>query len=217
LNKFLFFIFLSTLSNTIFSQAVRESSPICVSTEKVKVLYIGLENELLITRGNVDEENVQVSTNNGTIRKIGNSKYVTSPTSPGTANITVRAGDKIEVFNIKVRSVPDPLPMVGSSSGGKIPANVFKAQQGIRADLRHFVFEGVKYDVVSYTFYATGAGFNDSSTVNNVVKVSGNSFSTIQAYINKCRPGTTVVLDEIKAIGSDGQIRKLPTIFFNLY
>jgi gliding motility-associated protein GldM len=186
-----------------------------VSAEKVKVLYIGLENELAVTGGNVGDEKVTVSTNNGSLKKIAPGRYIASPNSPGTANITVNADGKSSVYTFRVKSVPDPTPMVGSSTGGRIPANVFKAQMGIRADLKDFVFEGVKYDVVSYTFYATGAGFMESPGVKPGVR--GFSFEPVQDILNRCRPGTTVVLDEIKAVGPDGTTRKLPTIAFNLY
>ncbi|MFN5333587.1 MAG: gliding motility protein GldM [Bacteroidota bacterium] len=186
-----------------------------VSAEKVKVLYIGLDNELAISGGNVGDEKVTATISNGSLRKIGPGRYIASPSSPGTANVTVNADGKTAVFTFRVKSVPDPTPMVGSSTGGRIPANVFKAQMGIRADLKDFVFEGVKYDVVSYTFYATGAGFMESPGVKPGIR--GFSFEPVQDILNRCRPGTTVVLDEIKAVGPDGTTRKLPTIAFNLY
>ena len=186
-----------------------------VSAEKVKVLYIGLENELAVTGGNVGDEKVTASINNGSLRKISPGKYISSPSSPGTAVVTVNADGKTSQFNFRVKSVPDPTPMVGASTGGRMPANVFKAQQGVRADLKDFVFEGVNFTVTSFTFYATGAGFQESPGVRPGIQ--GNSFGPVQDLINRCRPGTTVVLDEIKAVGPGGNTRKLPTIAFNLY
>jgi gliding motility-associated protein GldM len=186
-----------------------------VSAEKVKVLYIGLDNELAITGGNVGDEKVTASINNGSLRKIGPGKYISNPTSPGAAVVNVVADGKPASFNFRVKTVPDPTPMVGASTGGRMPANVFKAQQGIRADLKDFVFEGVNFTVVSYTFYATGAGFNEGPGVRP--GIDGNSFGPVQDLINRCRPGTTIVLDEIKAVGPGGNTRKLPTIAFNLY
>lgn len=186
-----------------------------VSAEKVKVLYIGLDNELAVTGGNVGDEKVTASINNGSLKKIGPGKYISNPTNPGTAVVTVVADGKPASFNFRVKTVPDPTPMVGASNGGRMPANVFKAQQGVRADLKDFVFEGVNFTVVSYTFYATGAGFQESPGVRPGVQ--GNSFGPVQDLINRCRPGTTVVLDEIKAVGPGGNTRKLSTIAFNLY
>jgi gliding motility-associated protein GldM len=181
-----------------------------VSAEKVKVLYIGLDNELAVTGGSVGDEKVSLSCNNGTPRKIGPGRYIVSPSSPGTAVVTVNADGKTS----RVKNVPDPVPMVGQSAGGRIPANVFKAQQGVRADLKDFVFEGVNFTVTGFTFYCAGAGFMEAPGVR---QVSTNSFSAVQDLIQKCRPGTTVVLDEIRVTGPGGSRRLPQTIAFNLY
>jgi gliding motility-associated protein GldM len=186
-----------------------------VSAEKVKVLYIGLDNELAVTGGSVGDEKVQVSINNGTLRKIGPGKYIANPATTGTAIVTVNADGKTSQFTFRVKTVPDPTPMVGASNGGRMPANVFKAQQGVRADLKDFVFEGVNFTVTGYTLYVTGAGFNDAPGIRPDVK--GNSFAPVEDLINRCRPGTTVVIDEIKAVGPGGNTRKLQPLVFNLY
>ncbi|HMO33495.1 MAG TPA: gliding motility protein GldM [Lacibacter sp.] len=186
-----------------------------VSAEKVKVLYIGLENELAVTGGSVGDEKVTVSISNGTLRKTGPGKYIASPTNTGAAVVTVNADGKTAQFNFRVKTVPDPTPMVGASTGGRMPANVFKAQQGIRADLKDFVFEGVTFTVTGYTFYATGAGFQEAPGVRAGIR--GNTFAPVEDLLNRCRPGTTIVLDEIKAVGPGGNTRNLPTMAFNLY
>lgn len=186
-----------------------------VSAEKVKVLYIGLENELAVTGGSVGDEKVSVSINNGSLRKVGPGRYISSPTNTGTAVVTVNADGKTSSFTFRVKNVPDPVPMVGQSSGGRMPANVFKAQQGVRADLKDFVFEGVTFTVTGYTLYCVGAGFQDSPGV--LPGINSNSFAPAQSLIQKCRPGTTVVVDEIRAVGPGGTSRKLPPMVFNLY
>lgn len=186
-----------------------------VSAEKVKVLYIGLDNELAVTGGSVGDEKVSVSINNGTLRKVGPGRYISSPTNTGTAVVTVNADGKTSSFTFRVKNVPDPVPMVGQSSGGRMPANVFKAQQGVRADLKDFVFEGVTFTVTGYTLYCVGAGFQDAPGV--LPGISSNSFAPAQSLIQKCRPGTTVVIDEIRAVGPGGTSRKLPPMVFNLY
>lgn len=186
-----------------------------VSAEKVKVLYIGLDNELAVTGGSVGDEKVSVSINNGTLRKVGPGRYISSPTNTGTAVVTVNADGKASSFTFRVKNVPDPVPMVGQSSGGRMPANVFKAQQGVRADLKDFVFEGVTFTVTGYTLYCVGAGFQDAPGV--LPGINSNSFAPAQSLIQKCRPGTTVVVDEIRAVGPGGTSRKLPPMVFNLY
>lgn len=96
---------------------------------------------------------------NGNLKSLGGGKYVANVSAPGKATINVTVEGKSTPFEFRVKRVPDPVAMIGQSAGGQIPANAFKAQQGVRADLRDFVFEGVKFDIVSYVVYATGAGF----------------------------------------------------------
>ena len=183
-----------------------------VSAEKVKVLYIGLDNELAVSGGNVGDEKVNVSISNGTLSKIGPGRYVAKPASPGKAIVTVNADGKPSSFEFRVKSVPDPVAMVGPSKGGRMQSNVFKAQQGVRAELENFVFEGVQYSVTGYVIYLTGAGFPEPQ----YRQVAGNSFSAVQDLINKAKPGTTVTLDEVQVQGPGGR-RRIPGIFFNLY
>lgn len=185
-----------------------------VSAEKVKVLYIDLPNELAVSGGNVGDEKVSATINNGTLRKTGPGRYIASPATPGTATVTVNADGKISKFDFRVKTVPDPVGMVGRSKGGPMPAAEFKAQAGVRAELENFVFEGVNFTVTGYTLYAIGGqNFRESPGVRP--GVSGNLFDPVRDIINKCTPGTTVVIDEIRASGPGGT-RKLPPIVFNL-
>ncbi|MBY0476867.1 MAG: gliding motility protein GldM [Chitinophagaceae bacterium] len=199
---------------TTINYTVGTATGAFVSAEKVKVLYIGLDNELAVSGGSVGDEKVTVSISNGSLSKIGPGRYIARPRDPGKAVITVNSDGKPSSFEFRVKNVPDPTPMVGPSKGGRIAANVFKAQQGIRAELENFVFEGVTFTVTSYTFYATGAGFPDPGIVPGI---RTNSFGPAQSVMQKCKPGTTVILDEITAVGPGGTTRKLPPMAFNLY
>ncbi|MFX7094753.1 GldM family protein, partial [Acinetobacter baumannii] len=86
---------------------------------------------------------------------------------------------------------------------GPIGANVFRVQKGVAAELRDFVFEGIKYEVVSFTLVCTGKGFEDSGL--GVAEVNGPYFTAdAQALIRRCQAGSTVVIDEIKVKGPGG-------------
>ena len=187
-----------------------------VSADAVKVLYIGLDNPLTITGGSAGAEKTQASLNGGgSLKSLGGGKYIANVTSPGKVTVNVTVEGKTTPFEFRVKRVPDPVAMIGQSNGGRIPANAFKAQQGVRAELRDFVFEGVKYDIVSYVVYATGAGFTETAGISQNGGAYFNSES--KRIIEKCRPNSTVVIDEIKAKGPDGGIRVLPTMAFNLF
>jgi gliding motility-associated protein GldM len=199
---------------TTINYTVGTATGAFVSAEKVKVMYIGLDNELAVSGGNVGDEKVTVSMTNGTLSKIGPGRYIAKPGTPGKAVVTVNSDGKPSSFEFRVKSVPDPTPMVGPSKGGRMQVNVFKAQKGIRAELENFVFEGVTFTVTGYTYYATGAGFPDPGVKPGI---RGNSFDQVQDLVQRARPGTTVVLDEIKAVGPGGNTRTLPPLTLVLY
>lgn len=187
-----------------------------VSAEKVKVLYIGLENDLAISGGSVGDEKVTASINNGSLSKTGAGKYVAKPATPGEATVTVVADGKSIPFKFKVKTVPDPVAMVGREKGGRVLLNAIKAQQGVRAELENFVFDGVKFDVTGFTVYATGAGFGGGPGI-NPNPGSGIFNAESKRLINKLQVGSTLVIDEIKAVGPGGSTRKLPPLVFNCY
>lgn len=184
-----------------------------VSADAVKVLYIGLPNPLTISGGNVGDEKVHPSMDNGTLTKSGQGgKYIAQPSKPGTAHINLNIdGQKSQSFEFRVKTVPNPVAKVGNNSGGPMPVNEFKAQFGVRADLENFVFEGVKFNVASFTLVLTGAGF----PVLVYRQVNGDSFDPVRDLIEKAKQGTTVTIDDIRASGPGGT-RKLPPIVFNL-
>jgi gliding motility-associated protein GldM len=184
-----------------------------VSADAVKVFYVGLDNPISVSGGNVGDEKVSVNMTNGSLSKTAPGKYIVRPGKAGTpAIVTVTADGKPSTFEFKVKDVPDPVAKVGINKGGRMKVNDFKAQPGVRADLDNFVFEGVKFNVTGYTIVLTGAGFPQLQFQD----VKGASFSPIQNLIEKCKPGSTVTIDNIAAQGPGGT-RYLPPIVFNLY
>jgi hypothetical protein len=178
------------------------------------VLYIGLENPLTITGGSGGDEKTSASMTSGNLRKVGAGKYIATVSSPGTTTINVTVEGKTTPFEFRVKRIPDPVAKVGASNGGQMPVNAFKAQAGVRADLQDFVFEGVKFDIISYVVYATGAGFLESPGISQNGGAYFNEGS--KRIIEKTRPGSSIIIDEIRARGPDGNTRQLPTMAFNL-
>ena len=149
---------------------------------------------------------------NGSLTKTGPGKYVTRPGKPGTATVNVTVDGKTTPFTFRVKTVPDPVAKVGNNKGGRMRVNEFKAQFGVRADLENFVFEGVRFSVQSFTITFNGAGFSQFTFQD----VNGDSFDGIRNLIEKCKIGTSVIIDNIEANGPGGT-RLLPPIAFNLY
>lgn len=186
-----------------------------VSADAVKVLYIGLPNPLTITGGTGGAEKTAARMDVGSLVNKGGGHYIATVSSPGKATVTVTVEGKSTPFEFRVKRVPDPVPMVGASNGGRINPNAIKAQQGVRADLRDFVFEGVKFDILGFTVIGTGKGFEEQPGIspNQGPYFNGGS----KGILEKLRPGSSLIIDDITARGPDGMTRKLPTMAFNLF
>lgn len=184
-----------------------------ISADAVKVLYIGLDNPVSIAGGSgKGAENIRASISQGSMVAQSAGKYIVRVTTPGKATITVHDGKTTKIEEFRVKQVPPPIAMVGNNVGGRMRATEFKAQHGVRAELRDFVFEGVKYTITGYTMTFAGAGFPEFT----YKAVNGNSFAPVRDLIERARAGTTITIDEIKASGPGG-MRHVNTISFNLY
>ena len=190
-------------------------SGLVVSTDKTRVFYKGLDNPLSITGGGGGEKiNVTVEGAGASIRKVGSGQYIVTSTQTGTAVVTVSDGKQTQKLAIPVKRIPDPIAIVGGSAGGNMPAAKFRAQGGVIADLRDFVFEGVKFNVLSFIVIATGKGFDEP----DFAEVNGPAFSGgATSLIRRCQAGTSVTIGEIKVSEPGGGSRKLDqTISFIL-
>ena len=205
----------SANQNTANANNYNSASPTCptsVSADAVRVLYARLDNPLTITSA---DDNVAVTISNGTIRKVAPGRYIANVYETGSANVDVTAFGSTSSFQFRVKKVPDPVAVIGSYPGGRMAASLLQSEQGVGVELKDFVFEGIKFEIASYVVYATGEGFpgRPETSAN-----TGSSFNEKSlSIIKKCRPGTTLVIDEIRATGPAGDTRPLPPIAFNLF
>ncbi|MBY0481660.1 MAG: gliding motility protein GldM [Chitinophagaceae bacterium] len=190
-------------------------SGLVVSTDKTRVFYQGLDNPLSVTGGGGDEKvSVSVDGNGVSSRKDGPGQYIVSCQNLGSATVTASDGKSTQRITIPIKRVPDPLATVGGKAGGPIAANVFRVQKGVAAELRDFVFEGVRYEVTSFTLICTGKGFEEGL---GVAEVTGYYFNAdAQSLLKRCQPGSTVVIDEIKVKGPGGSRQLDQNISFTL-
>jgi hypothetical protein len=179
-----------------------------VSTDKTRVFYKGLENPLSVTGGGGAEKvNVSVESGAATVRRVGPGQYAVNCTQLGSVTLNVNDGKSTSKVTIPVKRIPDPIAIVGGSAGGNtLSASQFRRQQGVIAELKDFIYEGVKYDVVSYTILCTGKGFDSDE----YVEVRGAKFSGgASELIKRCQPGTSVIIGDIKVSEPGGGIRTL--------
>ena len=172
-----------------------------IMLDKMNVFYIGVPNPITISSGSGwDKTNVSMS--GGSLSGSGSNRVVTVGAA-GKASITVTADGKSSSFDFRIKRIPDPIFKVGPSSGGGIQSAVFKSQQYCRAELENFDFDA-RFQVVSGTVYFTGAGF----PVTQQGTLNGNNLGALPQMAN-CRPGTSVIFDNIQVQGPDGTKRTI--------
>jgi gliding motility-associated protein GldM len=184
-----------------------------VMLDKMNVFYIGVPNPITISSGS-GWDKTSVSISGGTMSGSNGNRVVT--VSGGTAaSITVTADGKSSKFDFRVKTIPDPIGMVGPSKGGRMQSNIFKAQDFLRAELLNFDFDA-RFNVTGATVYFAGAGFSNSGSVQTGTITSG-SLAPIKSKIDLCKPGSTVTFDDLKVVGPDGRTRTIPPVSFVLF
>lgn len=188
-----------------------------IALDKMNVLYINVDNPLSIAASGGGDDKIQVSISGGggSITRVGNGKYnarVNSVTDD--CRITVSVDGKVAgASQFRVRTIPDPAATVGAfPSGENVPAGAFKAQAGVSAWIKDFPFE-LKYTVQSFVVEA------DDPETGDIIEApcTGNTWSPkAQSAINKLRSGSLITIRDIRAIGPDGRVRKLPGIYYNI-
>lgn len=185
-----------------------------VMLDKMNVFYIGVPNPITISSGS-GWDKTQVSIAGGTFSSGSNGNRVVTVSGGTAASITVTADGKSSKFDFRIKTIPDPIGMVGPSPGGKVQSNVFKAQDFLRAELKNFDFDA-KFSVASATVYFAGAGFTSTGSVQTATMSSG-SFASIRSKLDLCKPGSTVTFDDLKVVGPDGRQRTIPPVSFVLF
>jgi gliding motility-associated protein GldM len=180
--------------------------------EKMNVMYVGVENPVMISAGSAGLEKMKPSFTNGSLTSAGGGRFIAKPTSVGDAKINITVDGKTSSFPIRCKNLPDPTAMVGGKKGGSISSADFKAQGGVLAKLLDSDFDA-PFQVVSYRVGANGGPFPSyKEAANDGPRWSGSAAS----LINQAGPGASIFFDQIRVRGVDGKERALPTLAFQL-
>lgn len=185
-----------------------------IALDKMNVLYIGVDNPVTVAAsgGGDDKVGFSISGGGGSYSKVGPGKYNVRVNSPSDdCKITVSVDGKVAgVSQFRVRSIPDPVAAVGGKpSGANINAGEFRAQAGVGAGIKDFPFD-IRYAVTS--FIITGET-GDGDLIEAPVR--GNTWDSRAAgVVRGVKPGQTITIDDIRAVGPDGRSRKLPSLVY---
>ena len=188
-------------------------SSAAVQLDNMNVLFIGVDNPVTISgSGSVDQIKASITGGGGVLNGGGAKRTVRVSQETDECFISVVTPDgKSTRVQFRVRSIPDPSPMIGQNKSGNIAASYFKSQAGVRAMVENFYYK-TQFNVTSFRITGDGAGFEDIAEANN----TGAEWNEARNIVNKARPGSYITIEDIYAVGPDGRRRKLNPLIFNL-
>ena len=188
-------------------------SSAAVQLDNMNVLFIGVDNPVTISgSGSVDQIKATIAGGGGVLSGGGSKRSVRVSQVTDECFITVTTPDgKTTRVQFRVRTIPDPTPMVGTNKSGNIPASYFKSQAGVRALVENFYYK-TQFNVTSFRITADGNGFDDILEANN----TGAEWNEARNIVNRARPGSFITIEDIYAVGPDGTRRKLTPLIYNL-
>lgn len=180
-----------------------------ISADQLNVFYVGLDNPITVSVAGVNPANVVVGASEGSLVKTGAGNYkVLIPARKGnesTISVSAKMPDgrvaSMGSKKFRIRNVPRPAFRAGTLSFDKpVPLAALNVQSIATAYLDGFVYEGVKFSVISYTFI--GIGRSGPKKVN----VNGASLGPIKGILSAMRAGEFVMFTDIRAQGPSGAV-----------
>ena len=131
-----------------------------VSATKMNVVYAGIDNPIAIGGGVGGE--ISATATGASLTRTGNGTYnlrVNGNPSEVVVHVTSQ-GSSLGNMKFRVKELPKPTAKIDNVGvDGKVTKNALLSANMVRAEMKDFDFEGVKYDVVGYTVkYKTKAG-----------------------------------------------------------
>ena len=205
-------------STLIMSTCSNESSNpewISVELSNLNVVYVGVDNPLILAASNHKGSVLEVSTDNGKITG-ANGSFMLSPAKAGKVVLTISAnGAVLGEKHLRALSLPNPTAGVYVDQDGQevflqkgeITLKALLGIDEIKAELRDFLWD-VDFKVNSFWLSNTG-----KSGITVIEKSEASTFTEGQMnIIKRWRPGSVVFIEDIYAIGPDGLSRQLNDI-----
>lgn len=186
---------------------------VAVSADKMNVFYMGVDNPLTVSAAGVPSSSVRVSISGPATISGSGSKFTVRGSKQGDATVNVSAdGKNLGSFPFRVKRIPNPIPVLGKSQGGKIPTSLIKGQKGIFALLENFDFEA-RCDIAGYEFV-----YQPKREDVLVTQNAGGSFTrTSKSYIARAKAGDAFYANNIRGkCPGDVATRDLGSLVFQL-
>jgi len=183
-----------------------------VSADKMNVVYRGLDNPLSASAPGFTNDKVSLSSSGGgSLIRRSPGHYVFKPTKGGRqkevtfyVSAKTKSGQtqRLGSFKYRIKNLPSPAIRIAGRSEGKIAKSALLLNPKLVAQLDNFLFEGVRYRVLSYEIYVTHP--TRGKLIN--ARVNGSSFpGKVIAKIRKAPKKTLLIIRNVWVDGPDGK------------
>lgn len=194
---------------------------VAVSPEKMNVFYVGVPNPVAISAAGIAPGDLRVNITGcgGKLVDKGNGKYDIAVSSAGRCTVTVVAktpeGMKQQGLPLvfRVKDLPDPMPRLGNKMGnGTLDASLLEVQSmnSLIADPGSFDFEA-KFNITSFTIGISKGGIYKDFECN-----SNKLSEEARQELSKCKKGSKIFVENIKAVGPDKRERRLANMILRV-
>ena len=179
---------------------------VSVSATKMNVVYRGIDNPIAVGGGVGGA--ISATASSGTLTPTGNGTYNLRPGEAAEVTISVSSnGSALGSMKFHVKDLPKPEAIIRNVVNGQVSKSALLAANRVEAEMKDFDFDGVKYDVVGYTFrYKTKSGTTKEAKAN-----SGVFTDEIKTAINQSNVGDMFQFTAIQVRGNDGKTKTLET------
>ncbi len=168
---------------------------VAVSADKMNVFYMGVDNPVTVSAAGVASGDVRVNISGPATISGSGSNYTVKGSSQGEATVSVTAnGQNLGTFPFRVKRIPNPVPVLGNSKGGKIPVSLLRGQKGILPLLEGFDFDA-RCNIQGYEFVYVPKRDDVQVSQNGGWQFNGKS----KQLIARAKPGDIIYANNIKA------------------
>jgi len=209
-------------SATVLLNTLAAQTPgIFIELSKMDVLYVGVDNPIQVSQEDTSSAELRLQANRGTLTKVAKGRYILNVNTPGPLVLSALTDDNQRILSktYRVHPVPDPVPGLGLTliPSDSIPVEVFKAQQGILAELVDFDFEA-KCGITRYTITHIGRDPLSGELIARSLKNFGPRYESDSfELVNAATVGDTFIFSNIEGrCMGDTRDRTLPPLVFHL-
>lgn len=202
-------------------QYVVGSAGASLQLDKMNVFYIGIPNPVTVSASGYNIEDVSLSIPGASVTATGTKgHYNVTVEKPGNVEASIMAksrtggSQKVGGMVVRTKFIPSPTATVAGKSTGFIPANVFRAQAGVIANMGDFVFD-IRTAVSSFEFsYQPKRGDYQGPFRVNGPRFDGNP--DVSRYMDRAQIGDRIYIDNVRAKLPDGRNVVINSLIFTL-